>query len=429
MAPEQIEGGEVDARTDVFALGVLMYECLVGHLPFEGKNPAQVLRRVLDGTYPAADRERPTVGGRWSRIIAAALARDAAARTPTAGALGEQILDELSAVGIAQPRAEIQAYFQNPQGYSAELASRLVPRLVARGEAARKAGDVPGAAADYNRALALAPNDLTILKRITSLTSSQSRRLLARRVLLLAGASTVLGFSAYGVARYLKPSHNAGPLQPPPTSTATLTAAPTSVIAPGPPSSSVTAPDITAEPVRSTPSADPSAPRPKATAQAPASPPAGPRKVRFSLIPNGAKLTLNGQPVNWFGVVFPLQPGPQSVRVHVPGSRCCEPEVGAKMVLPAPQANPDEVQTIVIKLKILPSSVTLSGAPAGGQYACPGIGLSGFGGASRQVTLPDAVWIGKCEFKPASGGGKAKTATVTLKAGEPNTIAWPGGPE
>jgi len=38
--------------------------------------------------------------------------------------------------------------------------------LIQRGEAARKAGDVPGAAADWNRALALAPDDLTILKRL-----------------------------------------------------------------------------------------------------------------------------------------------------------------------------------------------------------------------------------------------------------------------
>jgi serine/threonine-protein kinase len=91
MAPEQIEGGDVDARTDVFALGVLMYEALVGHLPFEGKNPAQVLRKVLEGAYPPADRERPTTGGRWSRILDGALARDAAQRTKSPAALGEQI--------------------------------------------------------------------------------------------------------------------------------------------------------------------------------------------------------------------------------------------------------------------------------------------------------------------------------------------------
>src|SRR5579883_2640916 len=89
MAPEQIEGGDVDPRADVFGLGVLLYECMVGHLPFEGNNPAQVLRRVLEGSYPAPDRERPTVGGRWARIIAEALAKDPAERIASAAALGE----------------------------------------------------------------------------------------------------------------------------------------------------------------------------------------------------------------------------------------------------------------------------------------------------------------------------------------------------
>src|SRR5690606_25116917 len=51
MAPEQIDGSVVDARTDVFALGVLLYEAMAGKLPFSGEHPAQVLRRVLDGDF------------------------------------------------------------------------------------------------------------------------------------------------------------------------------------------------------------------------------------------------------------------------------------------------------------------------------------------------------------------------------------------
>ncbi len=69
MAPEQIEGGDVSACADVFGLGVLLYEGLVGKLPFDGKNPAQVLRRVLDGTFTPADRARPTVGAGLSQIV------------------------------------------------------------------------------------------------------------------------------------------------------------------------------------------------------------------------------------------------------------------------------------------------------------------------------------------------------------------------
>ncbi|MFS8069362.1 MAG: serine/threonine-protein kinase, partial [Byssovorax sp.] len=204
MAPEQIEGGDVDVRTDVFGLGVLLYECLTGHLPFEGKNPAQVLRKVLEGLYSAVDRERPTSGGRWGRIAARALSRDVGGRTASPGALAQAIRAELAALGITDPRAEILAYFLDSRGYPGALAARLVPRLVARGEAARKAGDVPGAAADFNRALALAPSDLAILKRIGSMNSSAGRRLLLRRAAVILGGSVALGLAAFGVARGLR---------------------------------------------------------------------------------------------------------------------------------------------------------------------------------------------------------------------------------
>jgi serine/threonine-protein kinase len=421
MAPEQIEGGDVDARTDVFALGVLMYECLVGHLPFEGKNPAQVLRRVLEGVYPAADRERPTVGGRWSRILDAALARTADQRTASPAALGEQIQAELDALGVGNPRAEIAAYFSDPAGYTAELTRRLVPRLVARGEQARKAGDIQGAAADYNRALALAPDDLTILKRIGSLTSSQSRRLLARRAAMVLGASLVLGVAAFGVARFLKTRANGGegPADPALTGSARATPSVTADPPRAPSSADPIRPpsDTTADAVRS---AAPKIPPPTWTSGAPA-----PRKVRFSIIPKGAKLTLDGQEVAWFSNVFSLAPGQHSVRVQVPGSKCCKPYTGSYGVTPAPKDKPDEVQPIVIKLETLPATVSLTGAPPNGQYSCPSLGLSGFAGGSKQIALSDVVWVGRCEFKSPAAGSQLKTATITLKAGESNTIVWP----
>ncbi|HEY5242638.1 MAG TPA: serine/threonine-protein kinase, partial [Polyangiaceae bacterium] len=92
MAPEQIEGGDVDARADVFGLGVLLYECMVGHLPFEGNNPAQVLRRVLDGRYPDAVSERPVIGNRWGTLLDRALAHAPADRFPDADAMRDAVV-------------------------------------------------------------------------------------------------------------------------------------------------------------------------------------------------------------------------------------------------------------------------------------------------------------------------------------------------
>ncbi|MBV9949830.1 MAG: serine/threonine protein kinase, partial [Myxococcales bacterium] len=107
MAPEQIEGGEVDARADLFGLGVLLYECLVGHLPFEGQNPAQVLRRVLEARYPPALRERGVVGDRFSAIVDKALAHSPQARFADATAMREALAQELERLGVSDGPKEL----------------------------------------------------------------------------------------------------------------------------------------------------------------------------------------------------------------------------------------------------------------------------------------------------------------------------------
>ncbi|MBW2529435.1 MAG: serine/threonine protein kinase, partial [Deltaproteobacteria bacterium] len=117
MAPEQIEGREVGPHTDVFALGVLLYEAMVGHLPFEGKNPAQVLRHVLDGTYEPADTEQPRVGGRWAAIAARALEREPDDRIGTAAGLAELLEAELAELEMGDPGAQIHDYFADPDEY------------------------------------------------------------------------------------------------------------------------------------------------------------------------------------------------------------------------------------------------------------------------------------------------------------------------
>ena len=49
MAPEQVEGGAVDARTDLWALGCVVYEMVTGTRPFQGKTPASLMSAVLAG--------------------------------------------------------------------------------------------------------------------------------------------------------------------------------------------------------------------------------------------------------------------------------------------------------------------------------------------------------------------------------------------
>jgi serine/threonine-protein kinase len=210
MAPEQIEGGEVSGRSDVFGLGVLLYETLVGKLPFDGKNPAQVLRRVLDGVFTPADRARPTVGAGFSVILNHALARDAAQRFESARAFGDALTAELGGLGFTEPRGEIFAFLRDPAGYQKAYEERIVGALARQAEEARKAGDHLAAASLFNRALAFRPGDPELLEQIGHLARRARLRRALTRVSAAALGSLLLAGIAFGVVALLRahrPAH------------------------------------------------------------------------------------------------------------------------------------------------------------------------------------------------------------------------------
>ena len=75
MAPEQVEGGTCDVRSDVFSLGTVLYFCATGRLPFIGRNPHHLLKLLLEGEYPDPLRVRPAIGAELADIMDKALSR------------------------------------------------------------------------------------------------------------------------------------------------------------------------------------------------------------------------------------------------------------------------------------------------------------------------------------------------------------------
>lgn len=82
MAPEQIEGQRGDARTDVYALGTILYEMLAGQTPFTGDNNLAVMAQHMQGAAPRLDKVCPGVSPQLAAVVARCLQRDPDARYP-----------------------------------------------------------------------------------------------------------------------------------------------------------------------------------------------------------------------------------------------------------------------------------------------------------------------------------------------------------
>jgi tetratricopeptide (TPR) repeat protein len=127
MAPEQVNGDALDPRADVWSLGATLYECLVGHPPFQGESVYSVLTKLLHEPPPPIRPLDPDVPAEVEAIVMHALEKDPAARYPSAAALADDLEAWLAGRPVqAQRRASLT-------------------RIGLRARRARRAGLVAGA--------------------------------------------------------------------------------------------------------------------------------------------------------------------------------------------------------------------------------------------------------------------------------------------
>ncbi len=88
MAPEQLEGREADARTDIFAFGAVLYEMLTGKKAFEGTSHASVSAAIMSSDPTPVSALQPLTPPALDRLVATCLAKDPDERWQTRGRSG-----------------------------------------------------------------------------------------------------------------------------------------------------------------------------------------------------------------------------------------------------------------------------------------------------------------------------------------------------
>ena len=154
MAPEQIRGGHVDARADVYSLGGVLHYLLTGHVPFERDGEEAKLWAQLAAEPPRPSTLHPGLPRTFDAVVARALAKDPDERYPSAGDLAR-----------AARAAETGT------------APTLPERTVARGAAA------PGAS----------PSEPGLVEEVRTVTSKPKRRARRRRALVAVAGLLLVG--------------------------------------------------------------------------------------------------------------------------------------------------------------------------------------------------------------------------------------------
>ncbi|HVZ75477.1 MAG TPA: serine/threonine-protein kinase [Polyangia bacterium] len=201
MAPELIEGKPLDFRTDVFAVGIMLYQLATGSLPFAGKNPHEVLRRIVDGKFPDPRTLNRRISDALARTMSRALAHRPEDRFPTLAALTTELRAQLGEAGLTDVKGEMRAFFADPAAYEAALPARLAAGLAATAEEALRAGKRARAIEAWNRVLTFDPKNAAVLAALARLEGHAR----AKKTAIAAAAAVGLGVGIWALAHLPPP--------------------------------------------------------------------------------------------------------------------------------------------------------------------------------------------------------------------------------
>jgi serine/threonine-protein kinase len=400
MAPEQVEGGTCDVRSDVFSLGTVLYFCGTGRLPFIGRNPHHLLKLLLGGEYPDPLRLRPAIGADLTRIMDKALARAPADRYQTASELADALRAFLNEMGVTDPDETLARYLSAPDEVTAELREQSLQRLLILGAKAARAGNVAKAQWVLSRALAIDDGNERALKLLGSL----GRRRRLNSMLAVAALAVLLFLIGAAYFSWVRTEVASAPDEP---QSALEAGAADGSDAPAEVEGSTTEPGL--EPEAKVEPKLPPEPRKKPAAN-------DPRWVVFKPTPPNVSISVNGGPLKPYGPDFQrvrLRPGTHTFR-FVGAEGCCEERVVRRRVPPGGRDF-----ELAVKLRFKPARLYLKGpAPADATVRITLPGNRKISGRIREIlNIPMATLQASAQVQIRAPGYRTYKTVVKLRAG------------
>ncbi|MDX2093829.1 MAG: serine/threonine-protein kinase [Kofleriaceae bacterium] len=205
MAPEHVEGRPLDFRTDVFAVGIVLYQLCVGRLPFEGKNPHEVLKRIAECRFIDPRTANPRIGNRLGRIILRAMAAAPADRFASVGEMVTALESYLDESGLPHDKlklpGELARYFSAPAAYEQALEARLIDHLTKRGQELLAKDERTAALDLFDRVLTIDADN----EKVIAILDGLNRRARMKAVGLGVVAAVAIGGGALMIHNKSKP--------------------------------------------------------------------------------------------------------------------------------------------------------------------------------------------------------------------------------
>ncbi|MBM4342003.1 MAG: serine/threonine protein kinase [Deltaproteobacteria bacterium] len=219
MAPEQIEGEEVDHRCDLFALGIVLYFLVTRRLPFHASNPHALFRQILEGNHEPASRDNPAVDRQFEAIIEQCLSRHKSDRYASAEDLQVALGSYLKQFRMSDVNTLLPRFLKSPEVFQYDIKKPVVQEWTHEGRRLAHAGQLALAIDAFNRALAVDSEAEEPKKALAMITARSRRRRQLRKVAVVGGVVAAIAAAGWGAQAWMSdvPSLPSGVAHAPPT--------------------------------------------------------------------------------------------------------------------------------------------------------------------------------------------------------------------